>query len=281
MTYFNFNGKLFSVSTPVIGPDNRGFRYGDGIFETCKAVNGEIILVDEHLARLWNGLTLFRFDIPKLFSPDKLQQEIALLLQKNKHLTARIRLTVFRGDGGLYDHKNALQYIIQSWPLAQSFGNLNENGLELGIYQGARKSIDSFSNCKHNNFLPYVMAAMFAKENKLNDAIVLNQHGRICDTSIANVFMLKDNVWLTPALTEGCIAGIMRRTIIHALLENQIAIKEVSITEEALQQADEVFITNSISNMRWVKAIGNQTYPSQQTVEIHRLLSKTIPLVFC
>lgn len=281
MAYFNFNGKLFTASTPVIGADSRGLRYGDGLFETFKCVKGELILFDEHLARLWNGLNLLKFDIPRLFSPDKLQQEIGLLLKKNNQDNARIRLSVFRGDGGLYDHKNSLHYVIQSWPLAQSGIVLNENGLQLGIYRDAKKTIDAFSNCKHNNFLPYVMAALYAKDVKLNDALVLNQHNRICDTTIANVFLIKNNQLYTPALSEGCIAGIMRRTIIQALSEKQITVKEEPVTEESLLDADEVFVTNSISNMRWVKAIEKKNYASQRTIEIYQLLSQTIPNLFC
>lgn len=281
MSFFNFNGKLYAGSTPVVGPDNRGLRYGDGIFETFKSVGGEFIMIDEHLARLWNGLALLQFNIPKFFSPDKLQQEIVFLLQKNNHSTARIRIGVFRGDGGLYDHKNLLQYTIQSWPIVQYTNALNENGLELGIYRDGKKIIDAFSNCKHNNFLPYVMAALYAKESRLNDAIVLNQHHRICDTTVANIFIIKNNVLYTPALNEGCVAGIMRKTILNTLSEKQLAIKEEAITEETLLEADEVFITNSMSNIRWVKAIGNKTYANKQTADMHAMLSQTIPQQFC
>lgn len=281
MAYFNFNGKLYADATPVIGPDSRGLRYGDGLFETFKSQNGELILFDDHLARLWKGLGLLQFEIPKFFTPDKLQEEISFLLIKNNHSTARIRLSVFRGDGGLYDHKNSLQYTIQSWPLQASTGLLNTNGLQLGIYRDAKKSLDSFSNCKHNNFLPYVMAALFAKQMKLNDALVLNQHGRICDSTIANVFVVKNEIITTPPLHEGCIAGIMRKTVIQTLEENENKVREDLITEETLMDADEVFLTNSISNLRWVAGIDDKTYTHRHISDIHHLLTKKIPGIFC
>ena len=281
MGFFNFNGKLFTASTPVVGPDNRGLRYGDGLFETMRSHNNELILFDEHLARLWKGLQLLQFEIPRFFTPDKLQEEIIFLLKKNKYTNARIRLSVIRGDGGLYDHINSLQYIIQCWPLTSTISLLNENGLQLGIYRDAKKVIDSFSNCKHNNYLPYVMAALFAKQNKYNDALLLNQYDRVCDSTIANVFSIKNEILSTPPLSEGCIAGIMRKTIMQTLSENDIPIIEEVITEEKLMDADEVFLTNSISNMRWIAGIGDKAYTNRFSRDVYHLLSKTIPDIFC
>ena len=96
----------------------------------------------------------------------------------------------------------------------------NENGLIIDIFPDARKSVDIFSNLKSANYLPYVMAAIWAKENKLNDALILNQHDRICDSTIANVFWVKDNKIFTPPLNEGCVAGVMRRKILELAIQN-------------------------------------------------------------
>ena len=185
MNYFNFNGKIFESNTDIIGPDNRGLRYGDGLFETIKFKNNELILADEHFARLWKGMQLLKFDIPKLFTTENIQEQIIQLLKKNKQTAARVRLSVIRGDGGLYDVKNhSPVYMIQSWPMATDNTSLNENGLQLCIYTGAKKMIDSFCNIKHNNYLPYFMGALFAKEQQCNDAVIVNNHDRICDSTI-------------------------------------------------------------------------------------------------
>ncbi|HMI79616.1 MAG TPA: aminotransferase class IV, partial [Ferruginibacter sp.] len=219
MEYFNFNGKIYPNGSAVIGENNRGLRYGDGLFETMKSVHGQVHFIDEHFARLWRGMGLLQFNIPKLFSPDLLEEQILALVKKNMHhKTARIRLTVFRGNGGLYDdidHKP--NYLIQTWALPDDSGSWNSNGLVLGIYNDVKKSCDILSNLKHNNFLPYTMAALFAKKQKWNDAVLLNDSGRICDTTIANIFLIKDEIIHTPSLTEGCIAGIMRKNILQHL----------------------------------------------------------------
>ena len=107
MPHFNFNGKLFPAGSPVIGASSRGLRYGDGLFETIKCLNGRLILADEHLARLWKGMSIMKFEVPRHLSPERLQDEIQSLVWKNGHeRMARIRLNVFRGEGGLYDALN-------------------------------------------------------------------------------------------------------------------------------------------------------------------------------
>jgi branched-subunit amino acid aminotransferase/4-amino-4-deoxychorismate lyase len=155
MSYFIFNGKMCKGDTGVISASSRGLRFGDGLFETIKSLHGQPEFLDEHLARLWKGMQVLQFNIHKHFTPDRLQQEIEMVLKKNGHVkNARIRLTVFRGDGGLYDETDHRpNYVIQSWELADEIGTWNSNGLVLGIYTDIKKPFDILSGLKHNNFL--------------------------------------------------------------------------------------------------------------------------------
>lgn len=281
MSYYNYNGKLYPTGSFVIGVGNRGLRYGDGLFETMKCIGGQVILLDEHLARLWKGMQLLQFDIPKLITPDKLQQEIFDLLKKNRLTSARVRLTIIRGEGGLYDAKNIPHFIIEVWPLAENTGKWNQNGLHAGVYHEAKKTADNFANCKHNNYLPYFMGALFAKSNKFNDAIILNNYNRVCDSTIANIFIIKNDTLVTPSLLEGCIAGVMRKFLLHTLPALGIDIVESNVTVEMLLDADEIFFTNSIYNMRWVTDIDNNQFTCIKSRQIYDLLCKTNPEVFC
>lgn len=282
MASINYNGKFIDDINPIIQANNRGFRFGDGVFETMKFKKGKIIFLDEHLSRLWQGLKRFQFDLPKLFTPDYLESELLALIQKNKHSAARIRLTVFRGNGGLYDPENLNpNFIIESWNLPETNGDLNENGLQCILFKDALKSIDAFSNLKHNNYLPYLMGAIEAKKMKCNDAIIFNSNLNICDSTIANVFLINENIIYTPALTEGCIAGIMREFVINELRKNDFNVVEQTITESDLANADEVFLTNSIYNMRWVSSIDGFNYQNKMTREIYHLLKQTNPQDFC
>jgi aminodeoxychorismate lyase len=278
MNYFNCNGKILKEGVLIAGPDNRGLRYGDGLFETIKVRNGQIILENEHFARLWKGMSVLQFDIPKHFTPDRLHEEIVILTKKNGHENAaRVRLAIFRGDGGLYDAKNHTpNYIIQTWAITDGNEEWNNNGLIAGIYGDAKKSCDLLSNLKHNNYLPYVLAALKAKREKWNDAIVLNMHGRICETTIANIFLIKDNIIYTPALKEGCVAGVMRKKIIQEIATLHWNLVEKEITTDDLFNADEVFFTNCIYNIKWVKRIENKEYINTFTQKIYTSILPTI-----
>ena len=239
---------------------------------------GKLVLDNEHFARLWKGMSVLQFMIPKHFDPEKLQEEILQLAIKNQHeKAARVRITIFRGNGGLYDAiDHSPNYLLQTWPLPEANGELNSNGLDIGIYSAVKKSCDILSNLKTNNYLPYVMAALEAKKQKWNDAIILNNNNRICDSTIANVFLIKDEVVYTPVLSEGCVAGILRKYMIDNIAATGFLCIEKEITIEELLAADEIFLTNSIYNMRWVKSIGDKTFASIIAPKIYVILTPTI-----
>ncbi len=279
MSAINFNGKITDAGTPVLQASNRGYRYGDGLFETMKVKNGIIMLSGYHFDRLLSSLIKLKYEIPSLFTTSKLEQEIILLCQKNNCTNSgRVRFSVFRGNGGINDDDKRLQYLIECWPLNESLDQLNENGLIIDIYPDARKSCDLFSNLKTANFLPYSMAALYAKENKLNDCILLNTSGNIADSTIANIFLIKDGIIKTPGLEEGCINGVMRKYLIGKLREVDFEVQEKEIRIKDLQKADEVFLTNAIYGIRWVKQMGDSKYSNTITAAIYNRFFKTIPL---
>lgn len=278
MEYFIYDGKIYKNDTDLISINSRGLRFGDGLFETLKSSNNILQFTDDHFERLWKGMNLLQFKVPVHFTTKSLQRQIQELLNRNRHNSiARIRLTVFRGDGGLYDNINHLpHYLIQTWSLPDDTGKWLSNGLSMGIYNDVKKSCDILSNLKHNNFLPYAMAAVYAKKQKWNDAILLNSHGRICDTTIANIFLIKENVIYTPSLREGCIAGVMRKNLLLQFSDDKLHVVEGEITIGDLEEANEVFLSNSIHNIRWVQCIGDKKYDNKCTQKIFSSFHSTI-----
>ncbi len=274
--YLLYNDRFFSNDEPLVPADNRGLRYGDGLFETLKFSGNEILMKDWHMERLFRGMDLLQFECPALFTPEKLANLVAALCKKNKHQTARVRINIFRGNGGLYDPENHFPHcIIQSWSLPGKDFELNENGLVAGIYTAAKKSVDAFSHLKSNNYLPYAMAALHAKKQQWNEAFLLNTAGRICDATIANIFIIKNETIYTPSLQEGCVEGIMRRFLLENLPLHGFRVQEAGITREDLLAADEVFVSNAIRGLRWVKECGPSTYTNRLTTQIFaRLLKK-------
>lgn len=273
-----YNGKLSKTGKALISPDNRSFRYGDGFFETMKMVNGKIQLADYHFERLFASLDLLQFQQPVYFTPAYLMDQVEILAKKNyHHKLARIRLTIFRGEGGLYDVSNHFpHHLVQTWELNPANNSLNENGLMIGIYKDARKVCDRFSTIKSNNYLSCVMAALWARQQKLNDAVLLNPYDRIADATIANVFMVKDGLIKTPALTEGAVNGVMRRHLLHSLREENMPVEETQLQAENLLQASEVFLTNAIYGIKWVKQLGEIGYTNQLSSLLHRKFVRTL-----
>jgi len=279
MNYVCVNGKFLDGTRPVLLSANRGYRYGHGIFETMKWSSGRIQLANLHFERFFDGLDQLKIPYSKQFTREKIKAEVENTCIKNNCTDlARVRLSASRGNGGLNDEADtALHYIIEAWPLSQSSDMLNEDGLEIGIYEDARKSIDKFSNLKSASFLPYTMAAVHARENNLNDCLVMNQAGRIADTTMANIFLIKNDEILTPALGEGCVAGTMRKYLIHQFKKNGMQIEETKITIQQLKEADEVFLTNAIQGIRWVKKLGDKQYASVRTRDIFHQFITHIP----
>lgn len=275
--YFEFmnriclNGKMLKAERPVLMFSNRGFRYGDALFETMKVLNGKIILSHHHFERLFNGLRLLRFKGISLIKGEKLSGSILELCQLNRCIDlGRVRLTVFRGNGSLNDKEENLQYLIEAVALPKSVIGFNEKGFHIGLYTEAQKSCDIFSNLKSANYLPYVMAAHFAKANKQNDCFVCNTNGRIADASIANVFLIKGKMIITPALAEGCVNGVMRRYLLEKLKSSDFDIREGVVTINDMKDFDEIFLTNAIYGLRWVQQFGNKTYRQARTSKIYK-----------
>ena len=270
-SHLNYNGSLYHSDKLFISPDNRSFRYGDGFFETMKMVNGKIILADYHFERLFQSLELMQFEKPAWYTAAYLEEQVLNLAKQNGHeQLARIRLTIFRGDGGLYDTENNFpNFIIQTWEMNIAFNRFNENGLVLDIFPDARKTCDLFSGIKSNNYLPYVMAAFWAKKNKLNEALILNSNERIAEATIANIFIVKDGVIKTPALSEGCVNGVTRKYLLKCLRDENIPVQETWVSVDDVLSASEVFLTNAAYHLKWVSSVGESNYKKQLSAHLY------------
>lgn len=260
--WLNLNGNYVEEKTPVIRADNRAFRYGDGLFETMKVVVGSIRLRDLHFERLFKGMETLQIMLQGFINADLFEEQIRKTILKNRISgPARVRLTVYRGDGGLYDFNNtSAGYVIQVWSLSSSSMSMNDSGLKVGLYEGGRKSVDELSNIKSNNYLVYVMGAIQARKYQHNDCIILNTNGRVCDSTIANVFYVKDGTIFTPPLTEGCVAGVMRSHLLSQLPSQGYNVIEKETSIEDLLNADEMFLTNAVSGLRWVGEFKEKKY---------------------
>lgn len=260
--WLNLNGSFIEEKTPVIRADNRSFRYGDGVFETMKVVVGSIQLRDLHFERLFRGMETLQIMLQGFINAGMFEEQIMKTILRNRISgPARVRLTVFRGDGGLYEFNNtSAGYVIQVWSMSSSSMIMNENGIRVGLYEEGRKSVDGLANLKSNNYLVYAMGAIHAKKYQNHDCIILNTNGRVCDATVANVFYVKDGTIFTPPLSEGCVAGVMRSHLLSRLPEQGYTVMEKETAVDDLVEADEIFLTNAVSALRWVGEFKGKKY---------------------
>ncbi len=120
----------------------------------------------------------------------------------------------------------------------------------------------------------FVMAGLYKQQNKLDDAFILNQNGFLCETISANVFVLYRDHLYTPALSEGCIGGVMRQVVMELATANNIPMTEAQLDPEILNQADEVFITNASRGIQWVMGFGRKRYFNEISKVLMEALNK-------
>lgn len=260
--YLIYNDDFFAADAPILKADNRAFRFGDGLFESMRMINGKLQFAELHADRLSKGMRALKIEGSALMDAYFLNQKTAELAKKNKWSgNARFRLSVFREGVGLYTPEhNKNGYVLQGNSLASSNYEFNKKGLIVDLYKDLVKPINLFSSLKTANSLLYVMAGLFKTHRNLDEALILNDKGFLCESISSNIFVVFDKKIYTPALTEGCIAGVMRHKIIHLAKLNKIEIIEAEINPKVLEEAEEVFITNATKGVQWVMGYGRKRY---------------------
>lgn len=269
------DGQFVPAETALFGARSRALRYGLGLFETLKVRQGRIINLAAHWQRITNGLGSLNFQIPEEFQPGRLEKVILDLCSRNDHLkAARLRLAVYANHNDAKPDHYLPALVIESELLPESCFHFNKEGFSIGLYPDVRKSCDFLANLKSANYLPCLLAAQYARMNGWHDALILNQHERICESSIANLFWIRKAAIFTPPLSEGPIAGTMRLSVLQVLKAEGYAIMESPCSVQELYEADEIFLTNALTGIRWVKHFQGKEYNRQMAHGIYSILEK-------
>lgn len=257
-----FNDEFIAAEQAVLKAGNRSFKFGDGLFESMRMRNGKLQFAEQHADRLRAGMKAIKMDGHVLFDEYFLRQKTNELFKKNKLSgDVRFRLAVYRDGEGLYSpQSNKPGYLLESQALNLNYYELNKKGLIVDIYDELTKPINKLSNYKTNNALLYVMAGLFQKQHRLDEAVILNQNGFLCESTSSNVFVVYQKQIYTPALSEGCVGGVMRSVVLQIAKMNDIPLIEAQISPEILKEAEEVFVTNASSGIRWVMGYGKKRY---------------------
>ena len=226
------NEQILNHHEALISIDERGFLFGDGLFETCRFINQKIINFEAHLARLKIGLLNLKLNA----NIKNLETKCYNLIKKNNLQDGIIRISISRGIGSkgyLPTNETPNLVIIQTkeLPIAPKIANLTICDINPPIFK-----------FKSANALQYVLAKIFAHENNFYDAIMLDEKGYICETSSANIFWIKDQIIYTPSDNLNMVRGTIRQALIEL---KDLKIKCGKFKISALKNADEVFVTNS------------------------------------
>jgi branched-chain amino acid aminotransferase len=189
--------------------------------------------------------------IPMNFTLEFLEQEILKTIEVlDDSISFRVRLNIYRGDGGLYKPlNNNINYFID---VKQNTFQTKDK-YHLDLYKDFYNFSGLLSTIKTNNRMVNTLASIFADENDLDNCILLNERKGVVEVANGNIFIVKGKVIKTPALTEGCIKGIIRNKVIDILNKNdEFTIEETTISPFEIQKSDEVFITNAIIGIQSV-----------------------------
>ncbi|MDC1142065.1 aminotransferase class IV [Planctomycetota bacterium] len=262
----NINGEFVDQADAKISVLDHGFLFGDSIYEVVRTVGGKLFAAKEHLKRLHTsaqslGLTLQRDD-------DWICDQWRAMHTKAGHDESYLRMIVTRGEGVLDLHPQSCttqNYIGIAKPLNKWPDNYYAHGCKI-ILANVRRNPKQATDpaIKSGNYLNNVMALMEARKQDAAEAVMLNLDGFVTEATTSNVFMVRDGVVHTPALSEGLLEGVTRGFILGVCKRLDIEVSEGTITGDELMSADEVFITSTTRDVMPVSLIG--------TTKIKRML---------
>ena len=276
----NFNGEIVEENTSL-SINNRAFLYGDGVFETLKIVNNKILFLEDHYFRLMASMRILRMEIPMNFTMEYLEGEILKLAKINQlERSARVRLTIFRNDGGYYlPTSNEISFLIAIKPLEKELYSIENETYEVELFKDFYITKHLLSTLKSTNKIINITASIFAKENDYNNCLILNDSKNIVEAINGNIFMVVGNKLSTPPISEGCLNGIMRKQILALAKKiDHLEVLEEVISPFDLQKADELFITNVISGIQPISKYRKKEFTNQLSKDLLARLNAVVRL---
>lgn len=225
---------------------DRGFLFGDGLFETMRAWGGSVFRFDRHLDRLSRGLEVV--GIPLSIPRPQLESAVERLLDMNRIQDAYIRLMVWRGEGWGVDPAgcSAARLAIIARPVVPYPRALYERGMKGVIVSIRQNEWSPLARMKSLSFLPGILATMEARAEGADEGILLNTRGGVAEGTVSNVFVVDGGRLLTPSVASGALPGITRATILELARHAGRDASEGEVAPEELKAADEVFLTNTL-----------------------------------
>jgi branched-chain amino acid aminotransferase len=276
----NCNG-IIQENTSIGIESNRGFLYGDAVFETIKVLDNKVLFLEDHYFRLMASMRICRMEIPMNFTMEYFEEQILSLVQSLSTSNAyRVRFSVYRESEGFYLPKSRqVQFIITASNLNSELYSFQKEQYEVELYKDYYLPKQLLSTLKTNNKMLQIIGSIFANENGYENCLVLNDEKNVVEALQSNLFMKTGNTIVTPPISDGCLNGIMRKQVLEILKKMEgIEVKEISISPFDLQKADELFLTNVISGIQPITKYRKKEYASNFAEEVLKRLNAKIRL---
>ena len=275
------NGLFWTIDKANISVLDRGFTYGDGLFETMRVYSGKIFRLEHHLDRLFQSARSILIELP--ITRNEIRSAIYAALKLNGLSNSIVRLTVTRGelDSGVnVDYSSPPTIVILVKPVKAISKKTYKEGIGIKLYKKSAIRTQGISNkIKSCNYLSNIILRENALKENFFEAILLDHNHNVTEGTISNIFIIKNNQLKTPITNEFVLSGIIRQAILDLCLENNIPFKEDLITERELYEADELFLTNSAIEILPVRNINHHKLKNRgtrpMTKHIHMLLLKS------
>ncbi|WP_109300051.1 aminotransferase class IV [Aquimarina sp. AU474] len=278
----NINGNLVGDDQATQAISNRGYAYGDALFETIRVNSGKILFWEDHYFRLMASMRILRMQIPMQFTPEFLEKEILEIVTQNNLINsaARVKIMVHRVIGGLYTPtSNDVEYSIVASGLDSAFYTLSDDNCEVTLFKDHYVATDLLSTLKSNNRIINVLGGIFAKENGFDNCLLLNANKMVVEALNGNLFLVKGTVIKTPPVSDGCLKGIIRTQLLRILEKlSDYTIEEASISPFELQKADELFTTNVIVGIKPITKFRKKEYDTNTSRRLLGILNSRIRL---
>ena len=276
----NCNGNIQENSAILID-SNRGFLFGDSVFETIKVLDSKVLFLEDHYFRLMASMRICRMEIPMNFTMEYFEEQILNLIATFSDSNSyRVRFSVYRDSDGFYLPKTRnVQFIVAASSLNFDLYAIGKESYEVELYKDFYVSKQLLSTLKTNNKMLQITGSIFADENGYDNCLVLNDEKNVVEALQSNLFMKTGNLVVTPPVSDGCLNGIMRKQILELLKKIEgIEVKEASISPFDLQKADELFLTNVISGIQPITKYRKKEYTTEFASDVLKRLNAKIRL---
>jgi len=250
----------------------RSHLYGDGLFETIRVHRGRLCFWESHYFRLMSSMRILRMDIPASWSPDEMEAELRSYLPDTSG-DYRLRMAVWREGGVGYAPSTAgVDFAVHVTPLEDVGYPHPLKTLQVDLFQEHKKSAGLLSTLKASQSTLYVLAAQFALDQGLDDAIILSHENRLLETSRGNLFVLKGAVLTTAPLAAGALRGVIREQVLRLAPGLGWTVKEEALSPFALLDADEVWMTNAVDGVSAITQYRKSVYGMAQAERMQNAL---------